>query len=322
MHIPDAILDGKTLVSATVLATAGVGAAAWQARRLPRSGVPLMGLSAAFVFAAQMLNFPVAGGTSGHLIGGVLAAVLLGPAAAVLVLTMVLIVQCLLFADGGVLALGANILNMGVVDAVGGYFIYRAIAAVLKGERGRVAAAAFAAWAGAVLASIVCAGELATSGITTARIAFPAMVGVHMLIGIGEGLITALVLVAVWAARPELVEPRFAAETSSKRSFVAYGLLIAAALAVFVSPFACPWPDGLERVTRDLGVGGRVGTHSSPLPDYHVPGIGNIGLATALAGLIGTLIVFALSLALARALVPRESPIEAAPEAGAGAATP
>src|SRR5689334_8604134 len=119
MHIPDGFLDAKVALGAGALSALGVGAAVRNARlRLPPRKIPLMGLSAAFIFAAQMLNFPVAGGTSGHLIGGVLASVLLGPSAAVLVLTAVLMVQCFVFADGGILALGANVFNMGIVSSV------------------------------------------------------------------------------------------------------------------------------------------------------------------------------------------------------------
>ena len=130
----------------------------------PPRRVPLLGLAAAFLFAAQMVNFPVAGGTSGHLVGGVLAAALLGPSAAIVVLTTVLIVQCFLFADGGVLALGANIFNMAIVGAAGGYAIYRVVCRALPGTRGQVAAVAFAGWCSTVLASICCAGQLAWSG--------------------------------------------------------------------------------------------------------------------------------------------------------------
>ena len=109
MHVPDGFLDAKTAVATAALAAAGLGVALRQARlHLPPRRVPLLGLAAAFVFAAQMINFPVAGGTSGHLVGGVLAAVLLGPSAAVIVLSAVLIVQCLMFADGGLSALGAK----------------------------------------------------------------------------------------------------------------------------------------------------------------------------------------------------------------------
>ena len=124
MHIPDGFLDLKTAVATGVLSTAAVGISLRRLNgSLPRRKVPLMGLAGAFVFAAQMVNFPVAGGTSGHLMGGVLAAVLLGPAAGVVVITSVLIVQCLLFADGGIVALGANVFNMGVIGSAGGYAI-------------------------------------------------------------------------------------------------------------------------------------------------------------------------------------------------------
>ena len=128
MHIPDGFLDAKTLAVTTGLAAIGVTAAVRQARtQLPPRKVPLLGVTAAFVFAAQMVNFPIAGGTSGHLIGGVLAGVLLGPSGAVLVMTAVLTLQCLLFADGGLLALGANIFNMGIVGTLGGFAIYAAL---------------------------------------------------------------------------------------------------------------------------------------------------------------------------------------------------
>src|SRR6185437_9282303 len=139
MHIPDGFLSARVAGAAAVLSAVGVGMAVRNTRaRFPQRKIPLMGLSAAFIFAAQMLNFPVAGGTSGHLIGGVLASVLLGPAAAVLVLTSVLIVQCFVFADGGILALGANIFNMGIVCSVGGYFVYSLVRQFISGDRGRL----------------------------------------------------------------------------------------------------------------------------------------------------------------------------------------
>lgn len=307
MHIPDGILDGKTLAVAGALAGGGVGVALWQARRLPPSRVPLMGVSAAFVFAAQMLNFPVAGGTSGHLIGGVLAAVLLGPGAAVLVLSAVLIVQCLLFADGGLLALGANILNMAIIDSVGGYMIYAALKRLLPGRRGRIAAVAFAAWAGAVLAAAVCSGELVGSHVAPARVVFPAMLGIHMLIGIGEAAITAIVLLAVWSSRPQLIEPATNQSITHKAGLaglLAYGLLIALALATFVSPFASKLPDGLDWAAQRMGFADKAAARAAPISNYQTPHVSNLTLATGLAGLIGTVVVFALCLALARILVP------------------
>ncbi len=174
MHIPDAFLDAKTSIAAGALSLAAVGLALREAgKRLPRRRVPLMGLSAAVIFASQMLNFPVAGGTSGHLLGAVLAAVLLGPAAAVIVMTCVLMVQCLLFSDGGITALGANVFNMAVTAPLSGYAVYVLLRKVLRGDRGRIAAAAFAAWCSTVIAAICCAGELAISRALHHRWSFP-----------------------------------------------------------------------------------------------------------------------------------------------------
>jgi cobalt/nickel transport system permease protein len=297
MHIPDGFLDVKTAVGAGVVAAAGVGWALRQARRqLPAQKVPLLGVAAAFIFAAQMLNFPVAGGTSGHLIGAVLAAVLLGPAAAVVVMTAVLVVQCFLFQDGGVSALGANIFNMAVLAPVIGCGIYR-----LARPVGRIAAAAFAGWCSTVVAAISCAGQLALSGTVAWGVAFPAMTGVHMLIGIGEGLITALVLAAVWKARPELLNQ----PAAPAGGLAVAGLVVALGLALFVAPFACSWPDGLEKVAEHLGFDAKAAKTpllASPVPDYELPGIGSPVVATALAGVLGTVVVFGLSLLLARSL--------------------
>lgn len=310
MHIPDGFLDAKTAVATAGLAAGGLGIALRQVRRqLPRRKIPLLGLAAAFVFAAQMLNFPVAGGTSGHLIGGVLAAALLGPSAAVVVLASVLIVQCFLFADGGVTALGANIFNMGLIGGVVGYAIYRGVRGIFPGTRGLVMAAAFAAWCATVLAAIVCAGELALSGTVAWLAAFAAMANVHMLIGLGEALITALVLVAVARARPSLLEAQ-AGENAALGygPILLFGALISCGLALFVAPFACSWPDGLDKVANRFGFEHRATEQSlvhSPMPDYHLPGVSSVALATAVAGVIGTVIVFALAFLLARVLVPK-----------------
>lgn len=309
MHIPDGFLDGRTALIAGGISAVAVGVALRQARRhLPRHRVPLMGLSAAFIFAAQMLNFPVLGGTSGHLIGAVLAAVLLGPAAALIVITAVLIVQCLMFADGGVLALGANVLNMGLIGAVGGGWVYRLMHRMLPGRRGQLAAIAFASWCATLAAAIVCAAQLAIAGAVSASAAFPAMAGIHMLIGVGEALITTLILAAISQVRPELLNPRaLASSPAAPRGDVALGLLAALVLVVFVAPFASPWPDGLEHVAERLGFAHLAAPEplvASPMPDYLFPGITSAGLATVLAGLVGTLVMFLLALALARALTP------------------
>lgn len=207
MHIPDNFLDPPTALITGALAATGLGVALRHARKhLPPRQVPLLGLTAAFVFAAQMLNFPVLGGTSGHLIGAVLVAVLLGPSAAVIVISAVLIVQCLLFADGGLTALGANIFNMAIIGGVGGWAVYAALRKLLPANRaGRALAIVLAAWSSTVLASIACAGELAASHLLDWSVAFPAMAAIHALIGVGEALITVLVINAIAQTRPELI---------------------------------------------------------------------------------------------------------------------
>jgi cobalt/nickel transport system permease protein len=226
----------------------------------------------------------------------------------VVVLSAVLIVQCLMFADGGISALGANILNMGVIGGAGGWAIYYAVSRAVKGLFGCVLAAAVAAWCSTELAAIACAGELAASHTVPLAVSLPTMAGVHMLIGIGEGLITALVLAAVGRARPELLEAETA--TGAQGSYgavIVYGALVAFGLALFVSPFASKWPDGLDKTAEALGFKTREARPivSAPVTDYQMPGIGWSALATSLAGGAGTIVVFGSSWLLARVLVPR-----------------
>lgn len=313
MHIPDGFLDVKTATAAAVLSTAGIGYALYQLRRdLPARRVPLLGLGAAFVFAAQMVNFPVAGGTSGHLIGAGLIAALLGTPAAVIVLTTVLLAQCFLFADGGVTALGANIFNMGIVAPVVALAVFRTVQRLLPGVRGQVAALAFAGWCSTMVAAIACAGQLAWSGTVAWSVAFPAMAGVHMLIGLGEGAISAMVYYAVVRTRPDI-----AAKTpaTSLGGFVGYGLLVALGVALFAAPFACPWPDGLEAVAAKLGFEHRA-AEAAPawLSDYRFPGVASEGLSTALAGVIGALVVFGLAVIFSRIVVRKPSEAQPANE--------
>jgi cobalt/nickel transport system permease protein len=307
MHLPDGFIDGKTAGAAAALSTLGVGLALRRVRsQLPARKVPLLGLAAAFLFAAQMVNFPVAGGTSGHLVGGVLVAALLGPSAAVVVVTTVLIVQCFLFADGGVLALGANVFNMALVDSVTGYAIYRAVSWRLPGIRGRVTAIAFAGWCSTVLASVSCAGQLAWSKTVTWSAGVTAMGGLHMLIGIGEGLISALVLLAIQRTRPDIISEGRPASSQSWVAAAGYGLLLALGVAVFIAPFACARPDGLQTVLAKWGARPEPSAAwlTAPAPEYRLPGLAWSGLATALAGAGGTVVVFALAWLLGRVLVP------------------
>jgi len=175
-------------------------------QELTERQVPLMGVTAAFIFAAQMLNFTVAGGTSGHLLGGALAAILLGPWAGMLVLTSVLAVQALLFQDGGLLALGANILNMAIVGVLVGWLAYSALRRLMGDRPAASLAGGFvAAWLSVFVASLLAAAELAISGMSPWGLVLPAMGSVHVLIGLGEGLITVGVLAFLSAARPDLI---------------------------------------------------------------------------------------------------------------------
>lgn len=209
MHIPDGFIDGGTSAGAAVVAAGGLGVTLRRAgEALDERRVPLAGLVAAFVFAVQMLNFPVAGGTSGHLLGGALAAVLVGPSVGAVCVTVVLVVQALLFADGGLSALGLNVVNMALVTAFGAWLTFTLLRRLLPNRAPSVVVAAgIAAAASVVLSSLAFTLQYAVGGAGGASIGTvaSAMVGVHALIGIGEGVITALVVSSVLATRPDLV---------------------------------------------------------------------------------------------------------------------
>ncbi len=212
MHIPDGFLSAPVAATTGVIAVAAIAVAVKETnRKIGEKQVPMMGVLAAFIFAAQMLNFPVAGGTSGHFIGAALAAILLGPWATVLILSSVLVVQCLIFQDGGLLALGANITNMGLIAGFVSYYIYKGIDMLFKNSKtGILVGAGVGAWFSVVLAALACAAELSISGTSPWAIAIPAMGGVHMLIGVGEGLITVAVLSLIMATRADLLKLQIA----------------------------------------------------------------------------------------------------------------
>lgn len=206
MHIPDGFLDTKTWVTLGVVSGGALGVAVRKTGRvIGEKHVPMMGVLAAFIFAVQMLNFPVAGGTSGHFMGGALAAILLGPLTGILIMSVVLIVQCLVFQDGGLTALGANIFNMGVIGSVAGYYVYLGAEGLL-GKNKKSVSVFIASWLSIVLAASICSLELAFSGTVPLRVTLPAMAGVHSLIGIGEGLITVAVIGFVAKMRPDLLQ--------------------------------------------------------------------------------------------------------------------
>jgi cobalt/nickel transport system permease protein len=300
MHIPDGFLSVPVALVLWVFSAIVVGYALRRANRdLGERQVPLMGVLAAAIFAGQMLNFSVTGGTSGHLLGAALATILLGPWASVLVLTTVVSVQALIFQDGGLLALGANLFNMAVIGVAVSYMVYRTVQKIAGKRRWGVFVGGFAAaWFSIVVAALACAIELAASGTSPANIAIPTMGAIHMLIGIGEGLITIGALAFLHATRPDLLQASPARAVHGALVWV-FGLGIALLLAV-ASPLASAHPDGLIWVAKQQGF---LNSVKDPLfhliPRYRMPGIANVHLATILAGILGVLLVFGLALTIA-----------------------
>ncbi|BFO22270.1 energy-coupling factor ABC transporter permease [Streptomyces sp. KM77-8] len=330
MHAPDGFIDAPVSAAAGVAAAVAVAVSLRGARRelagTSHSGAagtggertaPLAGLVAAFIFAVQMLNFPVGAGTSGHLLGGALAAILVGPYTGVLCVSVVLLMQAVLFADGGLTALGVNITDMAIVTTVVAYALFRGLVKVLPRTRRSVTAASFVAALVSVPASAVVFTLLYAVGGTTdvpiGKVA-TAMVGVHVLIGIGEAVITALTVGAVVAVRPDLVygarglqrklrlrvngelvdapgtpEPVPAAARSRRKVWIT-GLVTSLVLAGFVSFYASANPDGLEKVATDQGMDEKAEEHAisgSPLADYGVEDVDDARLSGGLAGVIG-----------------------------------
>jgi cobalt/nickel transport system permease protein len=318
MHIPDGFLDAKTAIATAVFSVTGLGTALRHAKQhLQSREIPLVGLTAAFIFVAQMLNFPVAGGTSGHLIGATLAMVLLGPSVAIIVMSSVLILQAAIFADGGLLALGANIFNMAIVAPVSGYVVYKTMRILLRDTRGQLISASVASWCTTVIASVFCAGELAWSGTAAWNIVFPAMVGIHAVIGAGEGLITMLILSAIAKTRPELLtETSIQTNRNENKPALIYGAVIILGLLLLIAPFASQLPDGLDRVAKSLGFEAKKIDNqgfSSPFKDYRFFGINSNALSTIAAGMSGAGIVFAISYLVAGVLVPRKKNADNSP---------
>ncbi len=301
MHIPDGFLSAPVSLVFWLISAVVVGYALVRVNRdLDERRVPLLAVLAAMIFAGQMLNFSVTGGTSGHLLGATLAAILLGPWAAVVVMTAVVSIQALLFQDGGLLVLGANLFNMAIVGVFVGYGVHHLLLPLFRGRRLGIPVSGFvAAWVSIVVASLSCALQLALSGTSPANIAVPAMGGIHALIGIGEGLITVGALLFVLAARPDLVTQKSKA-TFGRKVLWAGGVVIALVLAV-LSPLASAHPDGLEWVAEAHGF---LGFAREPLyniiPDYVFPGVSNEALATIAAGVVGSLVVLGVAWGVSR----------------------
>ena len=310
MHIPDGMLDTKTWVTCWAGAAGAIGySSAWIRKHFDQSRIVLMAVLAALIFALQMLNFPVAGGTSGHFGGGVLAGIILGPWPAAMVMTAVLLIQAVFFGDGGITTLGASVLNMGVIAPFLGWWIYRMFTSASTSRMARTAGSFAAAWAGVVASSLAVGIQLWTSGNAEFFSVMGAMGFWHAIIGIGEGVITAGVVLYLYSVRPELVEGRHEEGTSPMSSVVVV-LGILALAAAGLSFLASGSPDGLEFVYFDSGIGAafeEVSLVKSPFSDYLVPGISNDSLAGIAAGVIGVAITGVLLWALAVSLKRRRS---------------
>lgn len=319
MHMADSLLTPGVAGVLIGLAAMVLGVAARRAqRRLDPGRVPLMGVLGAFVFAAQMINFPILAGTSGHLGGGLLLAIVLGPDAAVLVMASILIVQALIFQDGGLLALGANIVNMGAVPCYGGYWVYRTVARANPRPRRAYAAIFIAALTAVAGGAALVAVEVRWSNLL--RVPFAEflllMVGLHLLIGLVEGFITFGVVGYLARVRPQLVDASAAIQAGAGRlstrwvagSFAAVALV----LAGLVSLYASNWPDALESLVS--GEGGKpamvrpnesgamqkasgLQERVAPLPEYR----GIWGWSTA-GGVIGTAITLGIVWVVSRGL--------------------
>ncbi|NOZ21084.1 MAG: cobalamin biosynthesis protein CbiM [Planctomycetes bacterium] len=309
------------------VSAAGIGYSSWRMRKtMDESKIPLMGVMGAFVFAAQMVNFQILPGSSGHLGGGVLLAILLGPAAATLVMSAILIVQCLVFNDGGLLALGANIFNMGVLPCYLGYGIYRLILGREKQiASGRLYLACFVAtFLGMLSGAAMVPIEVALSGVSAVPFGkfFAVMVGVHILIATVEGAVTFAVVLFIHKMRPSLVLEGAEVEgMMSRKAVMVTVLLVALVTGAFLSLIACGLPDGLEYVTsgktvvnesnisKSVTAVTRFQDRVSPFPGYskRAPEGHEAGAWwTSLSGILGSLIVLAILYAVAMLLRQRK----------------
>lgn len=221
LHIPDGFLSLPVSLYAGAIAVILIAIALNRVQaEYQERAVPLMGVCAAFIFAVQMVNFPIPGGTSGHLLGGTLAGVLLGPWAGSLVMSVVFIVQAVMFQDGGLTALGANIVNMGLIGTFGGYYCYKLVRGILGKHSwlGISAGVAIASWLSVVIASISTALMLGISDTVPLAVALTAMISWHIAIGVGEALITIATVSFIWRTRPELLYSPFGSDNTSSES--------------------------------------------------------------------------------------------------------
>jgi cobalt/nickel transport system permease protein len=304
MHLPDGFLSPLVagvgwLLAVVILARA---VRTTQQELGPRQ-VPLMGVLAAFIFAAQAINFPIMAGTSGHLIGGALVAIVVGPWAGSLAMTAVVVLQAVLFQDGGLLVMGWNIVNLAILSTFVGWTVYRLSCRLLGDSwQGRVMGAFTGAWLSVVVGAMATSVELALSGTYPLQVGLPAMAGVHALIGLVEGAVTLATLGFLATVRPSVLAQGKGKEGEKSVMVVSAGLLISLFVAM-LSPLAATEPDGLEALAERAGFANQALPPAMELfPDYTIPLLSNSILTTLVAVGLGTVLVFLVGLALGRLL--------------------
>ncbi len=318
MHIPDGVLPGTTCAAAAVVSGAAVAYATVRVREdLGERSAPLLGVLAACVFAIQMLNFPISIGVSGHPLGAMLAAAVVGPWGGIVVMTVVLVVQALVFQDGGLLALGANVLNVAVLGCLVGYAVMDVVRRLLRGRAAVTAGVALGAWCSIFVGAVACSLELATRPDLRLTQVLGPMAVLHAVIGVAEALVTGLAIHYLSVLRPDLV---YGTAHSQMRiavfRVVMVGLGIAAVVVTVLAPFASEWPDALESTLDRVGVlGGEVKPLiPAPMPDYSAGLFENALLGGAVAALSGVVLTFVVAAALAYKSKRGSAPAEATHE--------
>jgi len=305
MHIPDGFL-GAGVAAGTWVAGAGTLGWALRAERSLPERVPAgtLGALSAFVFAAQLVNVPLVPGTSGHLVGGMLAAAIVGPSRGLVVMAVVLAVQALLFQDGGVTAFGANLLAMGGAGCLGGHAVASLVARLIPGVRGLVAGPVAGAFIGTLLGAAFIALALALSSLYPASAVLPLLLSLHVPIALLEAALTGAILGTLLRWRPDLVRGLQKGGASASGSAPTAGaLVVALAVAAFLAPMASPLPDGLDSAAQRLGFAGAArALWPAPAPDYELPWVALGRTGAALAGVAGTLAAAVLAWALSRGL--------------------
>ncbi len=312
MHLADGFADPKVWAAFDVVSGAAVAYAARRARGLIKpEKTATMGIAAAFIFAAQMVNFKV-GPSSGHFVGATLAGILFGPFLGTIVLTAVLVLQAFFFADGGIAALGINIFNMGLIGTFLGYYVYEGLCRVIRLKGGEYAAAFIAAYLSVVTGATVLCLQLALfQPQVPVRALFAAMLSVHLLIGLGEGVITVAVLAVVRRTLPDAGRPDAETRAALPAGRIVAALIVVIAVATIIAQFASPLPDGLEYSLENEQLQPTHTEYALPhwWPDwfagYETRGVSHPAISLAAAGLVGVMLTLLLVSAVGSLLASR-----------------